>query len=228
MVKFRTLFPIHLNQVICIGFLWMSLTCFTGNAYAIDQTFSYLSVFSGSQDLSASPGGLGSESNYFEWLEESHGNLEENRKVQPSVIGFDFYRASGVVASGFGLEIQRYKKSFNFSDGSGLTLEALGVLYGFNFYYRGDFWFPFFGFGTGNYSTKIQETLYSGSSVTETTVFGQVDTTVYYKLGARIPFNSWGLVLTQQFTSANMEVASANKNVALGGVSTLFGLYYGF
>ena len=50
MVKFRTLFPIHLNQIICIGFLWMSLTCFTGNAYAIDQTFSYLSVFSGSQD----------------------------------------------------------------------------------------------------------------------------------------------------------------------------------
>ena len=88
MVKFRTLFPIHLNQIICIGFLWMSLMCFTGNAYAIDQTFSYLSVFSGSQNLSASPGGLGSESNYFEWLEESHGNLEENRKVQPSVIGF--------------------------------------------------------------------------------------------------------------------------------------------
>ena len=84
MVKFRTLFPIHLNQITCIGFLWMLLTCFTGNAYAIDQTFSYLSVFSGSQDLSASSG-LGSESNYFEWLEESHGNLEENRKVQPSV-----------------------------------------------------------------------------------------------------------------------------------------------
>ena len=58
MVKFRTLFPIHLNQIICIGFLWMLLTCFTGIAYAIDQTFSYLSVFSGSQDLSASPGGL--------------------------------------------------------------------------------------------------------------------------------------------------------------------------
>ncbi|MCH2297013.1 MAG: hypothetical protein MK441_03785, partial [SAR324 cluster bacterium] len=61
-----------------------------------------------------------------------------------------------------------------------------------------------------------------------TTVFGQVDTPVYYKLGARIPFNSWGLVLTQQYTSANMEVASANKNVALGGVSTLIGRYYGF
>ena len=103
MVKYRTIFFIHVNQIICIGFLWMLLTCFPGNAYAIDQTFSYLSVFSGSQDLSASPGGLGSESNYFEWLEESHGNLKENRKVQPSVIGFDFYRASGVVASGFGL-----------------------------------------------------------------------------------------------------------------------------
>ena len=65
MVKFRTLFPIHLNQIISISFLWMLLTCFTGNAYAIDQTFSYLSVFSGSQDLSVSPGVLGNESNYF-------------------------------------------------------------------------------------------------------------------------------------------------------------------
>lgn len=96
MVKYRTLFPIHLKKIICIGFLGMLLTCFAGNAYAIDQTFSYLSVFSGSQDLSASPGGLGSESNYFEWLKESHGDLEENRKVQPSVIGFDF---TGLLAS---------------------------------------------------------------------------------------------------------------------------------
>ena len=64
--------------------------------------------------------------------------------------------------------------------------------------------------------------------MTESTIFGQVDTPFYYKLGARIPFNSWGIVILQQFISADLEVASANENVALGGVSSLFGLYYSF
>ena len=44
MVKYRTLFPIHLKKIICIGFLGMLLTCFAGHAYAIDKTFYYLSV----------------------------------------------------------------------------------------------------------------------------------------------------------------------------------------
>ena len=44
-------------------------------------------------------------------------------------------------------------------------------------------------FGTGNYSSKIQENLYDSGSRTESTMFGQMDTPFYYKLGARIPFN---------------------------------------
>ena len=228
MVKIKT-FPVRfMTKIIHFGFIWAMLILPVGKTFALDQTFSYLSIFSGSQDLSASPGSLKRNSNYFSSLTKSHGDLNENRKVQPFVVGFDFYQASGSVASGFGIEIQRYKKSFNFSDGSDLTLEALGVLYGFNFYYRGDFWFPFFGFGTGNYSSKIQETLYDSGAMTESTIFGQVDTPFYYKLGARIPFNSWGIVILQQFISADLEVASANEDVALGGVSSLFGIYYGF
>ena len=228
MVKMKTLPAFLMIATIRFWFLMLLLTMLVGQAQAIEQTFSYLSIFSGSQDLSASSGALSSKSNYFNSLEGEHGNLKESRKVQPLVVGFDFYRASGSVASGFGIEIQRYKKLFKFSDGSQLSLEALGVLYGFNFYYRGNFWFPFFGFGTGNYTSKIQETLYSSGSLTESTIFGQVDTPLYYKLGARIPLNSWGIVFLQQFISADLDVASSNKHIALGGTSTLFGLYYGF
>ena len=228
MVKMKTRFAYIMIGFIRFWLLWMMLTLPVGQTLAVEQTFSYLSIFSGSQDLSASSGALSSKSNYFNSLEEEHGNLKESRKVQPLAVGFDFYHVTGSVASGFGIEIQRYKKSFNFSDGSQLSLEALGVLYGFNFYYRGDFWFPFFGFGTGNYSSKIQEIFNDAGSITESTIFGQVDTPLYYKLGARIPLNSWGLVFLQQYTSADMEVASSNRKIALGGISTLFGLYYGF
>ena len=228
MVNMKTRFAYIMIGFIRFWLLWMLLTLPVGQTLAVEQTFSYLSIFSGIQDLSASSGALSSKSNYFNSLEGEHGNLKESRKVQPLVIGFDFYRASGSVASGFGIEIQRYKKPFNFSDGSRLALETLGVLYGFNFYYRGDFWFPFFGFGTGNYSSKIQETFYASGTLTESTIFGQVDTPLYYKLGARIPLNSWGIVFSQQFISADLDVASSNKHIALGGTSTLFGLYYGF
>jgi hypothetical protein len=228
MVKIKTSPFRFTKKIIHFGLIWVMLILPIGKTFALDQTFSYLSILSGSQDLSASPGSLSSHSNYFSSLKKSHGDLYENRKVQPLVVSFDFYQASGSVASGFGIEIQRYKKSFNFLDGSKLSLEALGVLYGFNFYFRGDFWFPFLGFGTGNYSSKIQETIYDSGSMTERTIFGQVDTPFYYKLGARIPFNSWGIVILQQFISADLEVSSANENIALGGVSTLYGLYYGF
>ena len=228
MVKMNSLPAFLKTRFIRIGLFLMFLILPEGHTLAIEQTFSYLSIFSGSQDLSASAGILGKKSDYFSNLEGEHGQLTGDRKVKPSVIGFDFYRASGVVASGFGIEIQRYKKTFNFSNGSRLSLEALGVLYGLNFYYRGDFWFPFFGFGTGNYSSKIKEIFNDAGSITESTIFGQVDTPLYYKLGARIPLNSWGLVFLQQYTSADMEVASSNRQIALGGISTLFGLYYGF
>ena len=228
MVKMKTLPAFLMIATIRFWFLIIFIIMLLGQAQAIEQTFSYLSIFSGSQDLSASAGMLGKKSKYFNDLEGEHGQLTGDRKVKPSVIGFDFYRASGVVASGFGIEIQRYKKTFNFSNGSRLSLEALGVLYGLNFYYRGDFWFPFLGFGTGNYSSKIQEIFNDAGSITESTIFGQVDTPLYYKFGARIPLNSWGLVFLQQYTSADMEVASSNRQIALGGISTLFGLYYGF
>ena len=97
-----------------------------------------------------------------------------------------------------------------------------------NFYYRGDFWFPFLGFGTGNYSAKVKEELVTGSSTTYGTVFGQVDNPFYYKFGVRIPLNGLGIILTQQYISANFDVSTENKPLSLGGTATFIGLYYGF
>lgn len=199
-----------------------------GPALGIEQTFTYLSIQSGSQDPSASSGVFANKGRYFETLESAHGKLKKDRLVRPEVFAFDFYSVSGSLAGGFGIEVHRYNRQFQFADDSQVDIYAVGVLYGFNFYYRGEIWFPFIGFGTGNYSAKVQEQLNFTGSVTKSTVFGQVDSPFYYKLGFRIPFNSWGLMLTQQYISADMEVATENKPLSLGGTATLFGAYYGF
>ena len=195
---------------------------------AIDQTFAYLSFQTGTQDLASSGGPLGSNSDYFSSIENDHGKADGDMKVRPEVYSFDFYRVSGSVASGFGIDAVRFNRSFSFADGSNVSVYGIGVLYGFNFYYRGDFWYPFFGFGTGNYTAKVQEKLYSASVFRTGTVFGQVETPLYYKFGLRIPFNSWGIIATQQYTTADMTVPTENKTLSLGGSTTLFGVYIGF
>ena len=109
-----------------------------------------------------------------------------------------------------------------------VNISAVGLLYGLNFYYRGDYWFPFLGFGTGNYSAIVIEELTTGSTTTYGTVFGQGDKPFYYKFGVRIPINGLGIIFTQQYISANFQVATENKPFSLGGTATFVGLYYGF
>ena len=101
-------------------------------------------------------------------------------------------------------------------------------MYGLSFYYRGNYWYPFIGFGTGNYSAKVKEELAADSIKTFGTVFGQVDKPFYYKFGARIPFNGMGFIITQQYISADIEVATVNKPLSLGGSATLLGMYTSF
>ena len=166
---------------------------------------------------------------YLNTLETKHGTLKENRQVNPRIISFDFYKTTGSVASGFGMEVHSYEKTYTFENKSSqVNLSAVGLLYGLNFYYRGDFWFPFLGFGTGNYSAKVKEELTTGSTTTYGTVFGQVDKPFYYKFGVRIPINGLGIIFTQQYISANFQVATENKPFSLGGTATFVGLYYGF
>ena len=202
---------------------------FTYTGWCTEDTVVYFALQYGNQDTGSPAPLVGSKDTYLSTLEDIHGNLKENREVTPKILSFDFYKTSGSFASGFGLEVHSYNKSYSFeNDSSSVNLSAVGLLYGLNFYYRGDFWFPFIGFGTGNYSAKVQEELNLEGSKTYGTVFGQVDKPFYYKFGVRIPLNGIGIVLTQQYTSANIIVATENKPLSLGGTASLFGLYYTF
>ena len=167
--------------------------------------------------------------NYLTSLEESHGQLKENREVNPKVFSFDFYKINGNFSSGFGIEFHNYKKSFSFEkNNSSVDIYTVGLLYGLNFYYRGDFWFPFIGFGTGNFSAKVKEHLITEVSETNATVFGQVDKPFYYKFGIRIPINGLGILITKIYISANMNVNTGNKSLSLGGIGDFLGIYYKF
>ena len=217
------------SKVLKITFTLICLFFHVSTGWCVEQTVAYFAVQYGQQDPGSTAPLVGQSGSYLKTLETKHGALKENRQVSPKVFSFDFYKTIGSVASGFGLEVHSYKKKYTFeNDPSQVDISAVGFLYGLNFYYRGDFWFPFLGFGTGNYSAKVKEELVTGSSTTYGTVFGQVDKPFYYKFGVRIPLNGLGIILTQQYISANFDVSTENKPLSLGGTATFIGLYYGF
>ena len=217
------------SKVLKITFTLICLFFHVSTGLCVEQTVAYFAVQYGQQDTGSTAPLVGQSDSYLKTLETNHGALKENRQASPKVLSFDFYKTNGSVASGFGLEVHSYKKKYTFeNDSSQVDISAVGLLYGLNFYYRGDFWFPFLGFGTGNYSAKVKEELVTGSSTTYGTVFGQVDKPFYYKFGVRIPINGLGIILTQQYISANIDVSTENKPISLGGTATFIGLYYGF
>ena len=217
------------SKISRITFSLICLFFHVSTGWCVEQTVVYFAVQYGQQDTGSAAPLVGESGSYLKTLESKHGELKENRQVSPKVLSFDFYKTTGAVASGFGLEVHRYEKKYSFeNDSSMVNISAVGLLYGLNFYYRGDFWFPFIGLGTGNYSAKVKEELTTGSTTTYGTVFGQVDKPIYYKFGVRIPINGLGIIITQQYISANFQVATENKPLALGGTATFIGLYYGF
>ena len=217
------------SKVLKITFTVICLIFHVSTGWCVEQTVVFFAVQNGLQDTESTAPLVGQSGSYLSTLQSKHGALKENRQVSPKVLSFDFYKTNGSVASGFGLEVHSYKKKYTFeNDPSQVDISAVGFLYGLNFYYRGDFWFPFLGFGTGNYSAKVKEELVTGSSMTYGTVFGQVDKPFYYKFGVRIPLYGLGIILTQQYISANFDVSTENKPLSLGGTATFFGLYFGF
>ncbi len=217
------------SKVLKITFTVICLISHVSTGWCVEQTVVYFAVQYGQQDTGSTVPLIGQSGSYLKTLEAKHGALKENSQVSPKVLSFDFYKTNGSVASGFGLEVQSYEKIYTFeNDPSQVDISAVGLLYGLNFYYRGDFMFPFLGFGTGNYSAKVKEELVTGSSTTVGTIFGQVDKPFYYKFGVRIPLNGLGIILTQQYISADFDVSTENKPLSLGGTATFIGLYYGF
>ena len=207
--------------------MWLFFCASTG--WGVEQTVVYLAVQNGQQDTGSPAPGVGRMDSYLNSLEAKHGSLMGYRQVNLKIISFDFYKTNGSVASGFGMEVHNYEKKYTFeNDSSQVNLSAVGLLYGLNFYYRGDYWFPFIGFGTGNYSVKVKEELTTGSNTTSGTIFGQVDNPFYYKFGVRIPFNGLGIIFTQQYTSADFQVPTEDEPLSLGGTASFIGFYYGF
>ncbi|MBF0237854.1 MAG: hypothetical protein HQM12_09130 [SAR324 cluster bacterium] len=208
-----------------IRFIFVGLIFWNTAVKAADQTFYFLSLQTGAQDTSTTG------DTYLEKLSETHGSLKQARNVVPVVLSFDFYRTSGNWGSGFGIDLHRYNHTYQLQDKSSVELGTVATLFAFSIYYRGGFWFPYVGFGAGNYTAKIQESL-NATSDSEATTANFTDAaahTFHYKAGIRIPLGAWGIMASWDYIAAKLTMKTENNTtLELGGNAALFGVYYGF
>ena len=214
-------------------------------AHAVEQTFYFTSLQYGSIDTKRNAPPFASNSDYLSSLESEYGAVSYDPKVEPTVISFEYYRVDGYVGIGFSIDLlsgiaqndppsgvfllPNYNQEFQFSGGSRVTTETIGLLYGLSFYGRFGFFYPFIGLGTGNYITKLEEYLAdSGGAKNYSVVFGEVLEPYYYKWGIRFPSGEYGIMLSQYYIRAPLTVESRNKALELGGVGTFLGFYMGF
>ena len=214
-------------------------------AHAVEQTFYFTSLQYGSIDTRRNAPPFASNSDYLSSLESEYGAVSYDPKVEPTVISFEYYRVDGYVGIGFSIDLlsgiaqndppsgvfllPNYNQEFQFSGGSRVTTETIGLLYGLSFYGRFGFFYPFVGLGTGNYLTKVEEYLVDGGGANSySVVFGEVLEPYYYKWGIRFPSGEYGVMLSQYYIRAPLTVESRNKTLELGGVGTFFGFYMGF
>ncbi|MBF0277611.1 MAG: hypothetical protein HQM13_07470 [SAR324 cluster bacterium] len=200
-------------------------------AFALEQVFYLLNFKFGIQNTGqAAPIG-GKDDLYLKEIESEHGTLNENRLATPLAISFDFYQVDGSLATGFGMEINRYNKNYSFNDNSSVELEVQGVLFAFSTYYRGDYWFPYLSLGTGGYSVKIRENLVSTTAGEEDSKASFIDSApsvFYYEIGSRFPLGEWGFLIAWRATSAQLKVQTVGERLELGGQTSLLGVYYNY
>ena len=214
-------------------------------AHAVEQTFYFTSLQYGSIDTKRNAPPFASNSDYLSSLESEYGAISYDPKVEPTVVSFEYYRVDGYVGIGFSIDLlsgiaqndppsgvfllPNYNQEFQFSGGSRVTTETIGLLYGLSFYGRFGFFYPFVGLGTGNYLTKVEEYLVDGGGANSySVVFGEALEPYYYKWGIRFPSGEYGVMLSQYYIRAPLTVESRNKTLELGGVGTFFGFYMGF
>lgn len=226
--------------------LWLLLwLCWIPGANAVEQTFYFTSIQFGSIDTSRSVPPFGREDNYLSTLADEYGAASYDAKVEPTVISFEYYRVSQWVGIGFSIDLlsgiaqndppsgvfllPNYNQEFTFGGQSRVHTENIGILYGLSLYGRFEWFYPFLGIGTGNYLSKVEETLVEADgSETTTVVFGEVLEPYYYKWGVRFPSGKYGVMLSQYYIRAPLNVESRNKTLELGGVGTFVGFYLGF
>ena len=223
------------------------LVCWTivSTAHAVEQTFYFTSLQYGSIDTKRNAPPFASNSDYLSSLESEYGAVSYDPKVEPTVISFEYYRVDGYVGIGFSIDLlsgiaqndppsgvfllPNYNQEYQFSGGSQVTTETIGLLYGLSLYGRFGFFYPFIGVGTGNYLSKVEENLVEGDGTNNySVVFGEVLEPYYYKWGIRFPSGEYGVMLSQYYVHAPLTVQSRNKTLELGGGGTFFGFYAGF
>ena len=233
------------RQVIPWGLLLLIWSVMLNSAQAVEQTFYFASLQYGSIDTGRNAPPFAVDNDYLSSLESEYGSVSYDPKVEPTVISFEYYRVDGYVGIGFSIDLlsgiaqndppsgvfllPNYNQEYQFSGGSHVTTETIGLLYGLSLYGRFGFFYPFIGVGTGNYLSKIEENLVdSGGANNYSVVFGEVLEPYYYKWGIRFPSGEYGVMLSQYYIRAPLTVESRNKTLELGGVGTFFGFYMGF
>ena len=233
------------RQVIPWGLLLLLWSVMINTVQAVEQTFYFASLQYGSIDTNRNAPPFAVDNDYLSSLESGYGSVSYDPKVEPTVISFEYYRVDGYVGIGFSIDLlsgiaqndppsgvfllPNYNQEYQFSSGSHVTTETIGLLYGLSLYGRFGFFYPFIGVGTGNYLSKIEENLVdSGGANNYSVVFGEVLEPYYYKWGIRFPSGEYGVMLSQYYIRAPLTVESRNKTLELGGVGTFFGFYMGF
>ena len=222
-------------MVRCIGIKLVALAVLWGlalgavpSAWAIKQTFMYFSAASGTQDTGSQAPGIGNGENYLSTIVARNGVMSGNRQVNPLQIRFDFYRIMNGWAAGFGVGVSTYANKLAFADGSEVSISSRAFYYGLTYHLRMGGLYPYLGFGTGSHYARVDELVKINNVWYASTFFGQASSPLYYNLGVRIPFGSWGVFLNQQATSALLRAPMEEKDLELGGVSNLLGVYWGF
>lgn len=217
------------KQLIVTLGLWLGLS-FYQSVYAQNQTFYFWTFKTGTQNTGQPAPLLASQDNYLSAIESDHGKLKGDRQVNPSGVGFDFYRVSGSFASGFSTEVHWYNKEHKFGDASKVQLEAQAVLFALSTFYRAEFWFPYFSFGTGSYNVKIREKLTATNSTpsTKASFNDSARNVLFYEVGSRFPIDTTGILTGYRFTSANVKVQTIGERLELGGQTFFLGFYWSF
>jgi len=198
------------------------------SAWAIKQTFMYFSAASGIQDTGKKAPGIGNGESYLSTIAARNGTMSGSRQVKPLKVRFDFYRIMNGWAAGFGVGLSTYANKLTFADGSEVSISSRALYYGLTYHLRMGGLYPYFGFGTGSHYARVDELVKVNNVWYASTFFGQAASPAYYNLGVRIPFGSWGVFLNQQSISAPLRAPTEERDLELGGVSNLLGVYWGF
>lgn len=167
----------------------------------------------------------GNGEDLFNKLEAAHGAKKGGRAVETNSVELDIYGVSGAhTGLGVGVEMLGYNHAWVLADGLKVHMSAKGVLFTFKTFLRLGSFYPFFGFGLGNYYVNYDETP-TGPSLRDSP-----DTVYNMRVGMRILFGRLGLLLEAGQTRARLPILTdvGKATLELGGPYSNAGLFWVF